>query len=374
MNDQMNAKLVQLRGKLQPEVIGARGIEKAARNPDCRRLGLLTILGISPATAAAEIYNDSINEGPSTFALASGNKFESGLIANDAERLFNLYRDEDRLAAGENKLVNTSTLLSGTDPEQLQRRVELTLQLIRRKQSGDPGAPNIIVKPRLVISILGQDYNIEPDAFVATDADLFYRVVEIKSYPDRAGKTSPADLRSARRQSAVGLVAIRQALVRLGVSNPDSIVPSIADIVLRKPGSNYPSLSVEQIPGEVVSISRIVDRAAVDIKEAEQLLERSGIEATIDNPVGLTAIPNNYGSECREYCALASICKRQAIAKSDPVVLGGRAREELTAAGSLDRALELMKRTAPRSVEEADLQTKLIKGFQLYEEAINYVS
>ena len=51
----------------------------------------------------------------------------------------------------------------------------------------------------------------------------------------------------------------------------------------------------------------------------------------------------NYQESCREFCPLAAVCRRQALAVADPIILGARARETL-ASITLTRALELRDR------------------------------
>jgi hypothetical protein len=61
---------------------------------------------------------------------------------------------------------------------------------------------------------------IEPEALVVPDAEPFYRVIEIKSYPDRGGKTDPTDIRGVCRQAGVGVITHRAAAADLGAMEP----------------------------------------------------------------------------------------------------------------------------------------------------------
>jgi hypothetical protein len=112
-------------------------------------------------------------------------------------------------------------------------RQTATQRLLELKLRRDPKAPNIIIKPRVAVSLLGLDHGIEPDALVARDSDRFHKPVEIKSYPDRAGKTDAADIRSACRQAAAGVIALRNALSRMGVRDAAALVRAEGDLVLR---------------------------------------------------------------------------------------------------------------------------------------------
>lgn len=367
----IGSELVKLRGRLKAEELGARGIEKAARNVDCLRARALAGLGITPATAVESIYREPANEQLSPFALAASKKFEYTLFANNAERLIDLYREKGRLGAAETSVINIEQRLPGETQEVMRQRVALTRELLARKLRRETGLPNIIIKPRLIIKVLEHDYQIEPDVLVASASDSCYRIVEIKSYVARGGKTSDADLRNARRQSAVGVMALRQLMARLG-SDGDG-VPPVADIILRRPYSYYPALSIEMIAGEITSVESFMARLARDITATAELLQSQSFNA-IDSAAALSAVPYNYLPDCREYCALAKICKQQAIAEGALVLLGRQARDGFAPAGSLARAYQLMMGAAAQSPEEAELRAELVEALRLYEEALAHVA
>lgn len=378
----MQARLARLRGALHAEEPGARGIERVARNPACTRLRALTMVSITPATAVKNVYGETVFEGQSPFALAAGNRFEEDLFASGAAKLLELYVSAGRLEAQECKVVvvpdHDRSLQSGPSRKQsIQRnmalRRNLTRQLLTLKLNGDPRAPNIIIKPRLSVSLLGVEHDIEPDALVSADSEGFYRPVEVKSYPDRAGKTDLADIRSACRQAAVGVVALRSAVGSLGLLNHDEIVTAMADLVLKIPGYSAGSLRPMTLSGEVDSLERALNEAPRNLEELEALLADITRNATLSDSKILDSIPNNYLPECREYCALALHCKQEAVSSGNPVLLGKRASEELAAAGSLGRTLDLLRsREQPARTEaEGMLQAELQDVFQDYQEVLN---
>jgi hypothetical protein len=51
-----------LRGALDAEQLGARGLERMARNPSCRLLKALTVAGLSPATVVEQVYGEPARE------------------------------------------------------------------------------------------------------------------------------------------------------------------------------------------------------------------------------------------------------------------------------------------------------------------------
>jgi hypothetical protein len=378
MLDATALRLARLRGNLSAEAPGARGLERLARNPACLRLRALTLAGITPTAAAAEVYGEPVPEGQSPFAIGAGNRFERALFEDGCARLLELYRNRGRLGTDEGRgagaVVDVSRAVPGASPEALARRRALTDRLLRAKLAEDRDAPVLVIKPRLTVTVLGTPYEVEPDALVGGRAEGCYRVVEIKSYPDRDGKTDPADVRGACRQAAVGVVALRQALARLGMEDTvvERLVPAAGDLVLRLAGSFVPTLRPMTLEGEVFSLARALESTAGDLAAVEAILAGIGGAAALDCPEVLDAVPNHYVEGCREHCALAPRCKAEAAAKGDPALLGGPAREALAPAGSLGRALELLEGqgAAPRTPDEAALAERLREALAAYEEGV----
>ena len=359
-----------LRGRLHAEPVGARGIEHYARNPTCERLGVLVAAQIKPETAVREVYGRDFDKTPSPFAILVGNRFENYYFEQGAARLLALYQQEGLLTVDEFKVVHVTRRVKGRGETVNERRKAFTRRLLDLKRSGDPRAPHLIIKPRLEIDVNGVQYTIEPDYLVAATGDPFYRPGEMKSYPDRAGKTDPSDIRNACRQCAVGLVGLRQELRRLGAAHAATIIAPGCDLVLRVPGSFQATLRPMTIRGEVASIERITAQMSALINQVLQSLSPA---ATLDDPAVLDRIPHRYCEACKDHCALAQVCKEQAISAGDPVLLGNAAREDLLAAGSLPRALDLMHgRVQPGTPEEAALQDRLQTAFQAYRQVANY--
>ena len=354
-------RLARIRGSLPQTEPGARGLEHVARNPSCMLLRAATLANVSPAAIATHVLGLPPREEQSPFAIGTGTSFERHLTEKGASDLLELYRAEKRLGVRDSKVRNLVELVSSASPVALARRRTLTTRFIRQKLAGDPAAPNLIIKPRLTVALLGLPHDIEPDAFVAADRDRFYRPVEIKSYIDRAGKTDPSDLRSAYRQAAVGVYGLRELLRCAGVPDPPALVPLEADLVLRRPSSFSPTLRPMRLPGEYFSVAQALQAAPQDLLTLEAQLQRSGPGAALDDARTIEALPNNYLPSCREHCALAPYCKQRAYRASDPIVLGPQARERLAAAGSVARALDLLNGTGGpiRSPEEDALAAQL---------------
>jgi hypothetical protein len=201
-------RLDALRGGLAAEEPGARGIERLARNPTCLTLKALTIAGIRPATAASQILGEPESPSQSPYALILAQQFERRMLESYGAMLFTLYNEHGLLAPAESKIVSVEELAPGDTPLARRRRETETRRILALRLRRHPTAPNIVIKPRLIITIVGVAHAVEPDYLVAANADSFYRVGELKSYADRGGKTNPADTRSACRQAAVGVVGL----------------------------------------------------------------------------------------------------------------------------------------------------------------------
>jgi hypothetical protein len=365
-----DVRVARLRGALPAEEPGARGIERVARNPDCLRLRALTIAGIKPATAVA-ILGGADREGQSPFALTLGQRFERQLLQHGAANLLALYRDRGHLSPTEVKVAAIDELAPGAGAAARRRRETETHRVLEAKLRGDPLAPNLIIKPRLLVSLVGVPHPIEPDFLIAADSDRFYRVGELKSYPDRGGKTDQSDIRSACRQAAVGVVGLRESLVQLGVHHPEQLATADADLVLRVTGLFLPTLHRQSIRGEVDSILRAIAEAPTNLDELEALLPPG---ASLDDPAVLASVPNHYRPSCKEHCGLWEQCRRQALTTRHPIVLGDLAAEKLAAAGSIDRALDLMTGAGPppRNPAEAALGAELQAADALFRRAMGH--
>jgi hypothetical protein len=369
-------RLERLRGDKLPKDVGpgARGIEHVARNPRCVLLRAVTMAGASPARVMTNVIMSPAREGQSPFAIAQGVRFEQSLLANGAAELFTLYRSAGRLTAQDVRVLNIAEQVPGSSPAALLRRKILTRRAVRMKLEGDPLAPNLIIKPRLDVTVLGVSYEVEPDVFVGSAQAAFYTLAEMKSYPDRGGKTDPADIRSACRQSAVGVYALRELLTGLSVADPVLYVPAVADLILRKPGSMCPTLHSQPIQGEYTSVAHILMTPPQDIPALEGLLHDISPTATLSDRAVIDALAINYMPNCRDHCPLFDYCKMRALHAGDPGVIDLQAREVLAPAGDLRRGYALIGNTVAsyHSPEEQELAQHLREAHGGWKEALSH--
>src|ERR671939_1098739 len=126
-----------LRGSLDAEQLGARGLERMARNPAGGLLKALTMAGVSPARVVKAVYGEPKREGQSPFAIGAGNQFEAGLFESGAARLLELYRAQGRLSVTECRVADVPSLAPGLSRGAMDRRHTLSDRLLRRKLAGD---------------------------------------------------------------------------------------------------------------------------------------------------------------------------------------------------------------------------------------------
>lgn len=351
-----NARLARLRGGLAAVEVGARGIESVARNTACTRLRAIVIAGLTPSEVIKAVFNEEA-DAMSPFAMTLIQNFERRLLGNGGSSLLTVYREKGLLAPDEVKITAVVDMAPGDNAVARGRRVSETQRLLDMKHSGDPRAPNLILSPRIPLEIVGVSHPVKLAYLVASDSEPAYRVGVIKSFADPGGNTDKSDIRAACREAAVGTLALRQHIALRG-GDPEVAVNRV-DIVLRAPGSFNPRLfPAMRAESELASLVRALSTAPVDLEEVERMLPAGG---TLADPVMIERLPNNYRSACKEHCALWERCRAHALAAGQPIILGDLAAEQLAAAGSIPRALDLMggRGRPPHNEAEATLAAAL---------------
>ena len=363
-----NARLAHLRGGLPAVEVGARGIEGLARNTACTRLRAIVISGLTPSEVIEKVFHEA-GDAMSPFAMTLSQSFQRRLLGNGGSSLLTAYREKGLLTQTEVKITSVEDMAPGDTAMARVRRVSETQRLLDLKLAGDPRAPNLILNPRLPLEIVGVSHPVEPAYLIASDIDPAYRVGVIKSFADRGGKTDKSDIRGACREAAVGTLALRQHIARRG-RDPEVAVDKI-DLVLRAPGSFNPRLFAQmRAQSELASLIRALATAPADLNEVERLLPAG---RTLADPAMIERLPNNYRSACKEHCALWERCRAQALAAGQPIVLGDLAAEQLAAAGSISRALDLWngRGRSPENEAEATLMEALRDAGQVLDRIAN---
>lgn len=331
-----------------------------ARNPQCKRLAALTLAATSPAEVSGRVYGRPVSEGLSPFAIRRGERFEAALIEDGGKRLFDMYQEHGRLSPAECRLQDMSKTHPGAKPQELQARLEASRGLVRDRALGVPGLPNIVIKPRLVITVLGREYPCEPDALVASDSDTSWRVVEMKSYADRWARTSTVKTGSACRQAAVGLLALEEAMGA-------RFLRPAADLIFSRPATNWPTLNSMEIESEAESLRQSLAEAGALASEAAYLMG----DLSLDTRQGIENLPANPCAGCADHCALWDECRGKVIADGSPALLGDAAAELLAGFASLDEALGARENGCSDDPNKGMLAALLSDCEEQYREALS---
>lgn len=351
-----NARLARLRGGIAAVEVGARGIESVARNIGCVRLRAIVIAGLTPAEIIKHVFGMQPDI-MSPFAMTLSQAYERRLLDNGGSSLLTAYREKGLLTQLEVKISSVANQAPGDSSFARHQRVLETQRLVDMKLRNDPLAPNLILNPRLPLMLVGVTHPIELDYLVASDADPFYRVGVIKSYADRGGKTDHSDIRAALREAAVGTLALGQHIASRG--GDPAVAGDRVDMVLRAPGSFIPRLfPANRAESEMASLTRALSAAPADLDDVERLVPAN---ATFADRTVIDQLPNNYRSNCKEHCALWEHCRAQALSAGLPIILGDQAAEQLAAAGSIARVIDLLdgKGRPPDNRAEASLANDL---------------
>lgn len=363
-----NARLARLRGGLDAVEVGARGIESVARNAGCTRLRAIIVAGLTPSQVIKIIFQGD-PDAMSPFAMVVSQNYERRLLGSSGASLLTAYREKGILAQGEVKIADVAQIADGDSPAARGRRVLETQRLLDLKLSGDARAPNLILNPRLPLELVGVTHAVELAYLVASDAEPFYRVGVIKSYADRGGKTDTTDIRAACREAAVGTLCLQQYIASRG--GAAALAGDRIDMVLRAPGSFQPRLfPAMRAQSELASLVRALSTAPADLDEIERILPAG---ATLADAGMIERLPNNYRSACKEHCALWERCRAQALAAGQPIILGDLAAEQLAAAGSISRAIDLLdgRGRPPDNEAESTLAADLRAAAQLLDRIAN---
>jgi len=289
---------------------GARGVVSTAYSA-CTRFRVLTALGIDTRQVAERIYGITV-AGQSPFAFETGMRFERALLMHEAKYLIAQYVYVGRFTAAEAVLLDVGTAPS---PQ------AATLDILTRRASGDLTTPTLLWQAALPSPIPGE--LIRPDLLVAGPHDRFYRPVEVKSYEERGGLTSDADIESAASQVAVSVVSLR-ALANYGYPR-DAF---LADIILRAPSGMTPRLRTVSVERDVSVIEEQMRAFPLTEAHVQDVLRSLGVDR-LDSQKSLEAIPHRFGPGCREKCSLVDACKKRAIDAGELSRFGGPLAESL---------------------------------------------
>jgi hypothetical protein len=342
-----------------------RRFEQWAENPRCEANTISAVHNIK-MVKVAERAGVAPSFGASPFALTRGNNFEASLLDEGAERLLaELVRTKVLLAGADGLCDLRIKANRGSDPtlqtlDEAAFRTMDILRLIGRAR----GAAEVAALPAV---IAGATVKLPggvmlPEALLIVDVlavgvdslgeRAVIRVGEVKTYPDRGGFTSGAQLAQARAQLGVYLHALRVVTDSL----PDAERPVFADdgfLVLTRPGSNFARVRAgEDLRYQAARAARGFGLLSV----AAGGLPADVLGEPDDGPARLDAVLHaeiHYSEACLSFCDLEPRCHQLTIQRGDAVVLGDEMRRFVGGIG-LDRVGELLDGAIPADDTERD--------------------
>lgn len=306
--------------------------------------------------------------GASPFALARGQQFEANLLEKGGHRLLPELERHGLLAGTSGELIDLRIRANGgsdpslTDLDDAIARTEDVLAGIGAMRGASVAdSPSVIAGatlriPRgvmlpealLIVDLLA--IRSTDDSHLEAKRRAIVSVGEVKTYPDRGGETSRADLATARAQLGLYLHALEVVLEGMK-PNERPLLDDEGFLVLSRPGSNFPRVRA----GEQLRYQAERARRGFDLLEAAALALPRGVAADEDQVADLILhADKNYSEACLQFCDLADHCHDLMVAEDDPRVLGDAMAMFLTGV-KLSRAAELLGGAPPLDDREAEL-------------------
>jgi hypothetical protein len=293
--------------------------------------------------------------GQSPFALAQGVTFERSLFANDAERLLAGLAREGVLPSPSAKFVDFRLRTNGGPMQELDEAATRTKELLRQVSTADGRNHLPIVAAGPALELPGQPVLL-PEAMLVIDA-LVIRpsgngaelvVGEVKTYPDRAGFTSRAELATARAQAGVYVHALTITIRTLALDRALNVAKR-GFLVLARPGSGYPRIRANE---ELFYQAHRAERGFQLLRDVAKDLEATFAEPPTEAEVdAVLAAKTCYRTACLSFCERAQACHGAAFLNGDPIVLGDDVKRFLGDV-RLDRAAALLRGSKPNTVAE----------------------
>ena len=334
-----------------------RRFEQWAHNPTCQANTISAVHGIE-MRAVAKFEGGEPTMGQSPFALARGRQFERTLFKNEAAVLLAELVKQGVLPAGSSGFADYRLRLNGGRARTLADALTLTADALKVAAAHPQRAPAVISGATVTI----------PGGIMLPQATLVLDVLairsrahgpelvvgEIKTYPDRAGYTDPAELATARAQAGIYVHGLELVLAGLGLKDALTVVRE-GFLVLSRPGSNQPSVRA----GEDLRFQ--AERAR---KGFELLRSAAAAVDPLPDPEGETGFhavvgaASAYDETCLAFCDRAVICRRKALESGNAAVLG-RDVARFLGLTSLPRAVDLLNGARPVSAAERDLVRRI---------------
>lgn len=324
-------RLAALRGRALPRSHNARTIAALASNPGCSRRAILDAAGADKQRIAA-YAGFPPRFGQSRFALARGNAFEAQVKANGGAELLTLLRERLGLPIPEAHYADLSEVGGSTS---LDLRHARTRSLLARAVGAEASEGTMFDHPLLRLEVGGRLAFLEPD-LIAFQLHSQFHVVEIKSFPVIDGQADGGKVAAAAIQSAVYVLALRDALAGHGL--PPETVSDETVLICPQDFANRPVATTLDVRKQLTVLRRQLARLA-RIDDLLDLLPH-GLTFDLDpddagvprrEPADLAGalrrVEARYAPECLSTCEMCFFCRDEAV--GDAASLGRDVRDDL---------------------------------------------
>jgi hypothetical protein len=248
-------RLARIRGRALARTHNARTIAALASNPGCARRAIMDAAGVDKQRIAA-YTGFPAPFGQSGFALARGNAFEAQVKANGAAELLTLLREHLGLPIPQAHYDDLSEVGGNAS---LDMRHARTRALLARAATMQGEAGTMFDHPVLRLEVGGRHAFLEPDLIAFRLRGMFH-VIEIKSFAVIDGQADGDKVAAAAIQSAVYVLALRDALAQQDI--PPETVSHETILICPKDFSSRPMAISLDVRKQLTVLRRQLSRIA----------------------------------------------------------------------------------------------------------------
>ena len=289
--------------------------------------------------------------GQSRFALARGNAFEAQVKADGGAQLLTLLREHLNLPIPEAHYDDLSEVGGNTS---LDLRHARTRSLLAEAATAAAASGTMFDHPLLRLEVGGRHAFLEPD-LIAFQLHGKFHVIEIKSFAVIDGQADGSKVAAAAIQSAVYVLALRDALSEFGL--PPQAVADETILVCPENFSNQPVATSLDVRKQLTVLRRRLAR----MDRIDDLLDLLPPGLTFDlDPDGngvprrrpadvadaIRQVQARYAPECLSTCEMCFFCRDEA--RGCTAALGRDALDDLGGVEHVEAVLRLARAdTAP---------------------------
>ena len=343
------ARLARIRGRALPRSHNARTIAALASNPGCARRAILDAAGADKQRIAA-YAGFPAPFGQSRFALARGNAFEAQVKADGAAQLLALLREHLSLPIPQAHYDDLAEVGGNASPDLRHAR---TKTLLARAAAAGTAEGTMFDHPLLRLQVGGRYAFLEPD-LVAFQLHGRFHVLEVKSFAVIDGQADGDKVAAAAIQSAVYVLALRNALAEQCI--PPEAVSDETILICPRDFSNQPVAATLDVRKQLTVLRRQLAR----MDRVDDLLDLLPDGLTFDLDPDGNGVPQRsaadladairqvdacYAPECLNACEMCYFCRDEASGQTG--VLGKSVREDLGGIEYIGRVLLLARGDGP---------------------------